>query len=195
MHRFGWFLSLPGHVGTDGPELTQPFPAHSGARSCHLGNRLGRGFQVIRPGRHPSRRRGEETTAEGGWGGGPKKEAAGAARPGEREETEGATGSRRAGAASASRGGPGAEAPGRKREGNHSQNIPVQKVCPPAKGHWDVAMWASLSSTHSPPSETPSWSLPSILDTSSPRGTLYIGYLILSPYVPAHSSSHGFLSH
>ena len=118
MQRFRWVSLLLGHAGADGPELKQHFSDGPGACPGHQGW----GVQVSWQGRNPGRGE-EEAPAAGGrreWG--PEEAAAGTAHSWEREE-----GTAVSGRASVPWGG--AEAPGREREGNFHQNIPVQKVC------------------------------------------------------------------
>lgn len=123
MHRFRRVSLLPGHVGTDGPELKQHFSDGPGACPGHQGW----GVQVSWQRRNPGRGKDEAPAAGGRCEWGPKEEAAGTTHSWEREEVEGAAVSGRAATEAAWSGR--AEAPGREREGNFHQNIPVQKVC------------------------------------------------------------------
>lgn len=169
MHRFRRVSLLPGHVGADGPELKQHFSDGPGACPGH--QRWG--VQVFWQGRNPGRGADEAPGAGGRCEWGPKEEAAGTTHSWEREEVEGAAISGRA-ATEAAWGG-GAEAPGREREGNFHQNIPVQKVCLTARVHvWffnclGLAEW--IQPYPFPTSEAPTWSScspPSILYTGEP---------------------------
>lgn len=123
MHRFRRVSLLPGHVGTDGPELKQHFSDGPGACPGHQGW----GVQVSWQRRNPGRGKDEAPAAGGRCEWGPKDEAAGTTQSWEREEVEGAAVSGRAATEAAWSGR--AEAPGREREGDFHQNIPVQKVC------------------------------------------------------------------